>query len=166
MARARGMPRRRGGPATPLTMMSLAKHLKPIVEEWADGGWDGVTPTTRELLRHWFDRAVDAKERFYDCQRRAIETVIYCHEILQASNPLQLYETQIPDLLSRFDRIQRQLADVKYPKYAVKMATGTGKTWVLAALLTWQYSNKRRTPDVARFSNYFLVVSPVFVVLT
>src|SRR3989442_7676933 len=159
------MVRRRGGPATPLTMMSLAKHLESKVRDWADNGWDGVTPTTATLLKYWFNRDPDAKERFYDCQRRAIETVIYCHEIERATNPLWLYNQEIPELVERFDRIQRELASVDYPKYAVKMATGTGKTWVLAALLIWQYFNKRQDPSSKRFSQHFLVVTPGLVVL-
>ncbi len=159
------MPRKRGGPATPLTIMSLAKHLDSKVRGWAEGGWDGVTPTTAALLKYWFNRDPDAKERFYECQRRAIETVIYCHEVERATDPLHLYEVEIPELVERFDRIQKDLASVDYPKYAVKMATGTGKTWVLAALLVWQYFNKRRDPSSRRFSDHFLVVAPGLIVL-
>src|SRR6266566_5310030 len=159
------MARRRGGPATPLTMMSLAKHLESKVRAWADNGWDGVTATTAALLRYWFSREPDATERFYDCQRRAIETVIYCHEVERAKNPLDLYSLEIPELAERFDSIQRELASVDYPKYAVKMATGTGKTWVLAALLVWQYFNKRQDPPNKLFSQHFLVVTPGLVVL-
>jgi len=159
------MPRRRSGPTTPLTMMSLAKHLEPKVRAWSDSGWEGATPITETLLKHWFQHGDDAKDRFYECQRRAIETVIYCHEIERTENPLHLYETEIPELVERFDRIQKDLANVDYPKYAVKMATGTGKTWVLAALLIWQHFNKHHRPDDARFANHFLVVTPGLVVL-
>src|SRR2546426_3878664 len=159
------MARRRGGPATPLTMMSLAKHLESKVSTWADNGWDGVTSTTAALLKYWFNRDPDAKERFYDCQRRAIETVIYCHEIEKATSPLHLYNLEIPELVDKFDTIQRELASADYAKYAVKMATGTGKTWVLAALLVWQYFNKRQDPSSKLFSQHFLVVTPGLVVL-
>src|SRR6266571_3372516 len=110
------MPRRGRGPATPFTMMSLAKHLETKVREWADKGWDGVTPTTEALLKYWFTRDPDAKERFYDCQRRAIETVVYCHEVERATDPLHLYEIEIPELVERFDRVQKDLASVDYPK--------------------------------------------------
>ena len=51
-----------------------------------------------------------------------------------------------------------------HPKYAAKMATGTGKTWVLNALLVWQYLNKQATPDDDRFTSNFLVVAPGLIV--
>ena len=60
----------------------LAEALKEEVTAWANQGWPGVTQTTYELLSYWFNRDEEAEERFYECQRRAIETVIYCHEIL------------------------------------------------------------------------------------
>ena len=51
-----------------------------------------------------------------------------------------------------------------HPKYAAKMATGTGKTWVLNALLVWQYLNKVTDPHDPRFSSNFLLVAPGLIV--
>ena len=51
-----------------------------------------------------------------------------------------------------------------HPKYAAKMATGTGKTWVLNALLVWQYLNKLADPQDPRFSSNFLLVAPGLIV--
>ena len=48
--------------------------------------------------------------------------------------------------------------------YAAKMATGTGKTWVLNALLVWQYLNKLAAPDDERFTSNFLIVAPGLIV--
>ncbi|MFQ6120647.1 MAG: DEAD/DEAH box helicase family protein [Methanosarcinales archaeon] len=59
-------------------------------------------------------------------------------------------------------RIDHQL---NYPKYALKMATGTGKTWVLIALLVWQCFNHRRCETQVPYSNHFLVVAPGLIVL-
>ena len=52
----------------------------------------------------------------------------------------------------------------KHPKYAAKMATGTGKTWVLNALLVWQYLNKVASPTDERFTSNFLLVAPGLIV--
>lgn len=51
-----------------------------------------------------------------------------------------------------------------YPKYCLKMATGTGKTWVLQALMVWQILNANRAPDSDRYTKNFLVVAPGLIV--
>jgi len=66
------------------SQMYLAKALEGEVQAWVDQGWPGVTKTTLELFNYWFNRDEDTEERFYGCQRRAIETIVYCCEILQA----------------------------------------------------------------------------------
>jgi len=48
----------------------------------------------------------------------------------------------------------------QHPKYCLKMATGTGKTWVLQALLYWQLLNAAREPNDKRFTRNFLLVAP------
>jgi hypothetical protein len=63
------------------SQMYLAKALAGEVQSWVDQGWPGVTQTTLSLFNYWFQRSEDAEERFYDCQKRAIETVVYCREI-------------------------------------------------------------------------------------
>jgi len=56
------------------------------VDAWVKEGWHGVTQTTYQLLHYWFDRGEEAENQFYPAQQRAIETIIYCHEILQANH--------------------------------------------------------------------------------
>lgn len=122
------------------SQLPLAKELEGDVQGWVNEGYPSVTQTTYELLHYWFDREED-EERFYDCQRRAIETVIYCHEILQVRNLGELFEKVLPELLLSSKPIYDEVTSIPFPKYCFKMATGTGKTWVLIALLIWQYFN-------------------------
>lgn len=83
------------------SQMYLAKALEGEVQSWVDQGWPGVTQTTLELFHYWFQRGDDlsdrqacVEERFYDCQRRAIETVVYCYEILKSKSLLELFEVE------------------------------------------------------------------------
>ena len=64
------------------------------------------------------------------------------------------------------DRVSQTIAADKnaYPKYCMKMATGTGKTWVLQTLMIWQILNVNRYRDDPRFTRNFLVVAPGLIV--
>ncbi|MBI1888383.1 MAG: hypothetical protein HYS15_00380, partial [Candidatus Spechtbacteria bacterium] len=63
--------------------LPLAVELEGEVKAWADQRWgQGTTQTTQDLLSYWFNRDLETDEKFHICQRRAIETIIYCHEIL------------------------------------------------------------------------------------
>ncbi|MEW6358547.1 MAG: DEAD/DEAH box helicase family protein [Planctomycetota bacterium] len=140
--------------------MYLAKALEGEVKGWVDQGWPGVTETTLHLLNYWFNRGEDTQERFHDCQRRAIETIIYCHEILAPSNLRELFERVAPEMLHTHLPLKQEVEAIPFPKYALKMATGSGKTWVLAALLVWQYFNRINGERPGRYSSRFLVVTP------
>lgn len=139
--------------------MYLAKALEGEVQAWVDQGYNGVTQTTLELLHYWFNRGEDTPEQFYACQKRAIETVIYCCEILKAQNLQELFEKVAPEALFQHLPLKNEVETIRFPKYAVKMATGSGKTWVLAALLVWQYFNKINE-EIGDYSYRFLVVTP------
>ena len=153
--------------------MYLADALRDEVDAWVKEGWPGVTQTTYELLHYWFDRDEDAPEKFYDCQRRAIETIIYCHEVLQVKSLGELFEKVAPEFLHSSKPVYDEVKDIPFPKYCIKMATGTGKTWVLAALLVWQYFNalNKEIPQRAQgeskdwYSYRFMVVAPGLEVL-
>lgn len=153
----------------------LAKGLSAIVDPLIPGIVDGtgsellerVTPVTAELLRFWFQQDYcDLRElNFHVGQRSAILNIIYAHEALSARRLRDLYEAVAPEALldgGVLGEVTRKRND--HPKYAVKMATGTGKTWVLNALLVWQYLNKLANPQDARFSSNFLVVAPGLIV--
>lgn len=126
-----------------------------------------VTPTTAELLKFWFQQDYcDIRQlNFHEGQRAAILHVIYAHEVLGVTRLQDLYEAVARDamldggVLGEVTRDRHQ-----HPKYAAKMATGTGKTWVLNALLVWQYLNKVAAPDDSRFTSNFLLVAPGLIV--
>ncbi len=131
-----------------------------------------VTPTTAELLHWWFGQdMVDARGglNFHAGQKQAILNAIVAHEVLGATSLQDLYEKAAPDALL----VGTRLAEVSqpkhaHPKYCFKMATGTGKTWVMQALLIWQLLNKNAAlaegVDNLRFTRHFMVVAPGLIV--
>lgn len=145
----------------------LANELKGTVEGWVNTGWPGLTETTYKLFKYWFNRDEES-QRFHICQQRAIETIIYCHEILQVKTLHELYMKVCPDVLTRSLSLLEEAQSVDFAKYCLKMATGTGKTWVLIALLIWQYFNSqnqekpRWVKDESKnwYSDKFLIVTP------
>lgn len=153
----------------------LAKGLSGVVDPLVPGLVDGsgsklldqVTPVTAELLRFWFQQDYcDLRElNFHVGQRAAILNIIYAHEVLGTTRLRDLYEAVAPEAMLEggvLGEVTRERHD--YPKYAAKMATGTGKTWVLNALLVWQYLNKLAAPHDPRFSSNFLLVAPGLIV--
>ncbi|HUT73563.1 MAG TPA: DEAD/DEAH box helicase family protein [Armatimonadota bacterium] len=140
--------------------LHLARELAGDIEGWSKQGWPGVTQTTHDLLSYWFNRDPDSGECFYLCQQRAIETVIYCHEALQEPTLARLYQRVAPEALLQFQALKAEVQNIPFSKYCLKMATGSGKTWVLAALLIWQYFNALRRERPGVYSGRFLVVTP------
>lgn len=149
--------------------LELARRLNEQVQmAWADGTMlETVTPVTADLLRYWFTEPyVDERScNFHEGQRQAILNIVYLHEVLRVQTVLDIYEQVAPDLLAEADLAQLAQEKYSFPKYAVKMATGTGKTWVMHALLLWQLLNARReeTPS-GRYTRHFLVVAPGLIV--
>ncbi|HEU0205129.1 MAG TPA: DEAD/DEAH box helicase family protein [Pseudolysinimonas sp.] len=128
---------------------------------------DRVTPITRELLTWWFqeDYVAVRGSNFHEGQRDAILAIIYAHEVLGTTTLLDLYEKVARDAVLVDGRLGEVTSERnKHPKYAAKMATGTGKTWVLNALLVWQHLNAIRSPDDPRFTSNFLIVAPGLIV--
>lgn len=148
--------------------LSLANELSGIIEGWTNTGWPGLTETTYQLFKYWFNRDKDSQEKFHNCQQRAIETIVYCHEVLQVKTLQELFMKVCPNVLSSSQAILEEAQGVDFAKYCLKMATGTGKTWVLIALLIWQYFNaqNQEKPRHAEgeskdwYSNRFLLVAP------
>lgn len=142
------------------SQMYLANALDGEVRAWVEQGWSGVTQTTLDLFNYWFKRDEDAAERFHLCQQRAIETLVYCHEILQAKTLQEVFERVAPEAVYQHLPLKQEVETIPFPKYAMKMATGSGKTWVLAALLVWQYFNRLNDERPGNYSFRFLVVTP------
>ena len=88
-------------------------------------------------------------------------------EAAGAASLKDLYAQVVPDALLTGTRLA-EVSKQAHPKYCFKMATGTGKTWVLQALLIWQLLNKNAALaeglDDARFTRHFMVVAPGLIV--
>jgi type III restriction enzyme len=135
-----------------------------------------VTPPTAELLLWWFGEDMALARgalNFHAGQKQAILNAVVAHEVLGAGQKrwslLDLYQAAAPDALLAGTRIA-ELSSPKHahPKYCLKMATGTGKTWVMQALMIWQLLNKTALMaqglDDARFTRQFMVVAPGLIV--
>ena len=130
-----------------------------------------VTPITAELLRWWFgdDERQTRAFNFHPGQQQAILNTIVAHEVLGSTDLKDLYQQVCAEALLAGDRLT-EVSQPKHahPKYCLKMATGTGKTWVLQALLVWQMLNKtaflEEGGDDPRFTRRFLIVAPGLIV--
>ena len=135
-----------------------------------------VTPTTAELLKWWFGEDMVLARgglNFHAGQKQAILNAIVALEVLGKDHArwtlLDLYRAAAPDALLAGTRLNEVAQDKHaHPKYCFKMATGTGKTWVLQALMIWQLLNKTAAlaggTDDARFTRQFMVVAPGLIV--
>lgn len=149
----------------------LAARVDPQIDDLVAGFepelLQRVTPTTAELLRFWFQQDFcDVRTlNFHEGQRAAILHVIYAHEVLGARTLSDLYQEVASAAMLDGGVLGEVTRDRnRHPKYAAKMATGTGKTWVLNALLIWQYLNKKAAPKDERFTSNFLLVAPGLIV--
>jgi type III restriction enzyme len=149
----------------------LARLVQPNIEELVAGRpnelIEQVTPTTAQLLRHWFEEDQSDLRilNFHEGQRAAILHIIYAHEVLKTERLQDLYRQVAPEAMLVGGVLGEVTRDRhNHPKYAAKMATGTGKTWVLNALLIWQYLNRVANPEDHRYTSNFLVVAPGLIV--
>lgn len=128
----------------------LINDLRRDVERWRRGGlYAGVTPISRKLLQHWAD--ANRENRVLFCQREAAETAIFLTEVAGRKGHT--------DWRKRLEPYNDE-HNAGMPRVALKMATGSGKTVVMAMLIAWQTLNKLQSPSDARFTNKFLVVTP------
>lgn len=149
--------------------LELAHRLTDVVNAaWESGEMqEKVTPTTASLLNYWFGEGFcnERARNFHEGQRQAILNIIYLHEVMRESSVMDAYQNIIPELMDRADLAQLAKPKYQMPKYAVKMATGTGKTWVMHALLIWQMLNARHEDvESGRFTQKFLIVAPGLIV--
>ena len=121
----------------------LVNQIRPRVKAWCDDGYPGVTGVTKRLLEHW-DNSEERDFPFFFCQLEAIKTLIWLTE----SPPSTKVGIDIPDDGGNFKRL------------CSKMATGSGKTIVMAMLIAWQIINKITYPQDTRFSKAIFIVAP------
>ena len=124
--------------------IKLVNKIRPRVNAWKEAGYPGVTGITKKLLEHWMDLDERKDMRFFFCQLEAIETLIWLTEAPDAEK----IGIEVPTDGGPFKR------------YCSKMATGTGKTVVMAMLIAWQVINKVTYSQDTRFSKYVFVVAP------
>jgi type III restriction enzyme len=122
----------------------LVNTIRPRIKAWREAGYPGVTSITRRLLEHWQDPNEFDARRFFFCQLEAIETLIWLVEA-PASQRVGLV---IPSDGGLFQRL------------CCKMATGSGKTIVMAMAIAWHVLNKVTYPQDTRFSKNVLVIAP------
>lgn len=127
----------------------LVDELRRDVAKWRNLGYERVTPVSRKLLQHWADPSRENRVLF--CQREAAETAIFLAEVAGRHG--------YRDWRRRLDESNAD-HNAGLPRVALKMATGTGKTVVMAMLIAWQTANKVYSPRDARFAKRFLIVTP------
>ncbi|MGB7159141.1 MAG: DEAD/DEAH box helicase family protein [Tepidisphaeraceae bacterium] len=125
--------------------IELVNRIRPRVDAWREAGYPGVTATTRTLLEHWNDiEQREPSKRFFFCQLEAMETLIWLTEAPAAER----VGIDIPGDGGPFRRL------------CSKMATGSGKTIVMAMLIAWQVLNKAANNQDPRYSKNVLLIAP------
>ncbi|TEU21742.1 MAG: hypothetical protein E3J21_01825 [Anaerolineales bacterium] len=172
--------------------MFLVDKLRQAVDQWRDDGYPGLSEGTRRLFQFWFDEdhllADGTVWRYWWCQREAIETLVYLVEVRGYNDFVPIaeefgekpkhgmlkmdfsVETTMDGqrLLRRWvpevekDAIQ-ELSEENLQRYAFKIATGAGKTVVMAMAIIWSYYH-RRLVSGSTLADNFLIVAPNVIV--
>ena len=122
----------------------LVNKIRPRVKAWREAGYGGVTGITKRLLSHWNNPEEREHKRLFFCQLEAIETLIWLIEAAESER----VGIDVPSDGGSFKRL------------CSKMATGSGKTIVMAMVCAWQILNKVTYPQDSRFSKHIFVVAP------
>ncbi len=171
----------------------VVPRIREAVDAWRASGYEGGSAVTRRLFEYWFDEdhevpGFDPPFRYYFCQREAIETLAWLVEIVGRPDTKDLIETygeisqsdlilknvefqttmdgqrQIRRYVAGSESVRVQdLPPEDLPRFAFKMATGSGKTWVMAMALVWCHFHKQRVPE-SKLSTNFLIVAPNVIV--
>lgn len=123
--------------------IELVNKIRPRVAAWKEKGYPNITGVTKKLLNYWLSPTARDRRLFW-CQLEAIETAIWLTEAPVAEKQ----GIEIPANGGEWERL------------CLKLATGTGKTVVMAMLIAWQALNKLANPKDARFSKHILVMAP------
>jgi type III restriction enzyme len=127
--------------------LELVNLVRERLAQWREAGYPGASRTTLDLIRHW--RRDGREQRLFFAQVEAAETIVFLNEartdLLQG---VEVPPEVVPEGVDAFRR------------YACKMATGSGKTTVMAMLAAWSILNKVASRGDARYSDVVLVVCP------
>ncbi len=124
--------------------LPIVNKIRKRIKEWRNEGYPRVTGITKRLLEHWRSPEERDYRKFFFCQLQAIETLIWLNEAPAAS---------------------RQGIDIEsdggqFSRYCSKMATGSGKTIIMAMIIAWHTLNKVTYPQDKRFSKNILIIAP------
>lgn len=142
----------------------LVNKLREAVYNWRQQRYPGVTETTKRLLQFWFNEdhiiEEDGNELFgfWFCQREAIETLIYVFEVLKKRKFIELAQEFGSGPIGMYNPEYD-----KYPLYAFKMATGSGKTFVMVMAIVWSYFNRIKE-NIEDYPSKFLLIAPNVIV--
>ena len=139
----------------------LVPGIREKVNAWREGGYKGISKTTRILLNYWFHtdhRLPDGRKfKYHYFQREAVETLIYLYEVAE----LRRHKGLVESFATRGDLRLLQYDD--FARYSVKMATGSGKTKVMSLAIAWQFFNAvAEARD--EFAKTFLLIAPNVIV--
>jgi type III restriction enzyme len=140
------------GTTIELKLVNLVRQMVMAWREHAPDPYPGVTRTTLELLQYW--RREGREQRLFFAQLEAVETIVF---LTEARADLR-QGIEIP--LDEPSEDRRVAGYAAFRRYACKMATGSGKTTVMAMLSAWSILNKVNDRGDARFSDVVLVVCP------
>ncbi len=133
---------------------SLINNVRNHVDAWRllpnSSDWQ-VTPETARLLQHWRHHAYSGIRPFF-CQVEAVETAIWLAEVAPQSKDGKAILNMIA--------LANEEANPGLPRLALKLATGAGKTTVMAMLIAWQTINAVRRPTSKHFTRGFLICAP------
>jgi len=158
--------------------LPLVNALREDIARWRESGYENATQTTKKLFAHW-NRA-DRARRLFFCQLEAVETLVYLNEILGSGRkprftPRVSQEDYGAMLLGRKPPLASAMSDDFFPRlrdqpwdekqkaltrYGCKMATGSGKTVVMAMLTAWTFCNRGAVPGDTRFPSAVLIACP------
>lgn len=171
----------------------LVPRIRKAVDDWRDQGYPGASDVTLRLFEYWFEEDHDvtgfsAPFRYYFCQREAMETLAWLVEVAAKRDAADLIRSyakvykrdlftdnivfqttmdgrrQISRYVPELDREGVQdLPPENLCRLAFKMATGSGKTWVMAMVIVWCHFHRKMVPD-SPLSTNFLVVAPNVIV--
>jgi type III restriction enzyme len=130
--------------------------LRQEITDWRNKGYPDVTRVSQTLLNFWFNNPErEVTKKLFYAQQEAIETAIWLNEVAERTNPGNNILSQLKDSWTIIPD-----ADKILPRLGFKMATGTGKTVVMAALILYHYFNRSEYRNDTRFADYFLIVAP------
>ncbi len=158
--------------------LPMVNALREDVRRWRESSYENASQVTKQLLGHW--SRLDRARRLFFCQIEAVETIIYLREILaqgrtrrgKASLTQDDYQKLMQGLNPRPNDWVTTVAQpprlidipangaLPLTRYGCKMATGSGKTVVMAMLMAWAFCNRGRVPGNTSYPRNALVVCP------